>query len=415
VTLITTGLRAGQKRNHSGSLGVFMSFDVSSKSMSKFAKVKQMFRGRELFIHDGAAMRRFHISARAQMQAVGAAALLAVAGTISVGQLAISSFSLTDSASAASAREAEIAAMESKLAALQSDVATVKTAARDHAKRLEARHAALAALLKGDVDDKTMAAMLPAIPYHGGAASSVETAFAAVDQQQAAMAAALTSSTDARYAQKAGLVSSLGLNPAGLGGMGGPYEPVTEVATGAPGKADPQFRALFDSWKRLDRLETSMISIPSQKPVDSVSVNSGFGVRSDPFRGGRAMHAGVDIPGPIGTPIYATADGIVGRTGWIGGYGNMIELEHGKAIQTRYGHLSAINVAPGTRVKRGQLIGLMGSTGRSTGSHLHYEVRLDGRAVNPIPFLRTADYLLAMQKRTDSVALGGPETGTAKR
>ncbi len=379
--------------------------------MSNLAKVKQMFRGRELFIHDGAAMRRLHISARQQMQAVGAAALLAVAGVALLGQLAISSFSLTDSAT----REAQIAAMEVRLASLQSDVVAVKAAARDHAKRLEARHAALAALVKGDANAQTLAAMLPAIPKYDAATNGIETAFAAVDQQQAAMAMLLKRSTDARYAQKAGLVSSLGLNPAGLGGMGGPYEPVTEAATGAPGKADPQFRALFDSWKRLDRLETSMISIPSQKPVDSVSVNSGFGVRSDPFRGGRAMHAGVDIPGPVGTPIYATADGIVGRTGWIGGYGNMIELEHGKAIQTRYGHLSSISVTPGARVKRGQLIGLMGSTGRSTGSHLHYEVRLDGRAVNPIPFLRTADYLLAMQKRTDSVALGGPETGTAKR
>ena len=389
-----------------------MSFDVSSMSMSKFAKLKQMFRGRELFIHDGAAMRRFHISARRQMQAVGAAALLAVAGVASLGQLAISSFALTDGA----AREAQIASLETKLLSLQSDVVAVKTAARDHAKRLEARHAALAALVKGDADAQTLAAMLPALPKYDAAASGIETAFASVDQQQAAMAMLLKRSTDARYAKKAGLVSSLGLNPVGLGGMGGPYEPVTEAAANTvPTKADPQFRALFDSWKRLDRLETSMISIPSQKPVDSVSVNSGFGVRSDPFRGGRAMHSGVDIPGPIGTPIYATADGIVGRTGWIGGYGNMIELEHGKAIQTRYGHLSAINVIPGARIKRGQLIGLMGSTGRSTGSHLHYEVRLDGRAVNPIPFLRTADYLLAMQKRTDGVALGGPETGAGKK
>ena len=145
-----------------------------------------------------------------------------------------------------------------------------------------------------------------------------------------------------------------------------------------------------------------------------LSVNSGFGVRSDPFRGGRAMHSGVDIPGPVGTAIYATADGVVGRTGWVGGYGNLIELEHGKGIQTRYGHLSSISVTPGSRVKRGQLIGLMGSTGRSTGSHLHYEVRIDGRAVNPIPFLRTSDYLLAMQKRVNGVALGGPEDAAQK-
>jgi murein DD-endopeptidase MepM/ murein hydrolase activator NlpD len=125
------------------------------------------------------------------------------------------------------------------------------------------------------------------------------------------------------------------------------------------------------------------------------------------------MHAGVDMPGPIGTPIYATADGLVGRTGWVGGYGNLVELEHGKGIQTRYGHLSSILVAPGTRVKRGQLVGLMGSTGRSTGSHLHYEVRIDGRAVNPIPFLQTSDYLLAMQNRRGT-AVGGPVESAAK-
>ena len=118
-------------------------------------------------------------------------------------------------------------------------------------------------------------------------------------------------------------------------------------------------------------------------------------MRSDPFRGTAAMHAGVDIPGPLGTPIYATADGVVGRAERAGGYGNLVELEHGKGIQTRYGHLSKLLVEPNTRVTRGQLIGLMGSTGRSTGSHLHYEVRIDGRAVNPIPFLTSGDAMLA--------------------
>src|SRR3546814_2326662 len=88
----------------------------------------------------------------------------------------------------------------------------------------------------------------------------------------------------------------------------------------------------------------------------------------------------------------ATADGIVERAGRAGGYGNLVEIDHGKGIETRYGHLSKILVKPNQRVKRGQVVALMGSTGRSTGSHLHYEVRIDGRAVNPIPFLQTADY-----------------------
>ena len=141
----------------------------------------------------------------------------------------------------------------------------------------------------------------------------------------------------------------------------------------------------------------------------------GGGVRSDPFRGRAAMHAGIDLAGPIGTPIYATADGVVSDAGYnSGGYGNLVKLDHGRGIETRYGHMSVILVSRGQRVTRGQMIGRMGSTGRSTGSHLHYEVRIDARAVNPIPFMKSSDYLLAMQRKgigthsMDAVALGGP-------
>ena len=108
----------------------------------------------------------------------------------------------------------------------------------------------------------------------------------------------------------------------------------------------------------------------------------------------------------------ATADATVLRAGFnSGGYGNLIELDHGKGISTRYGHLSRIMVSAGQRITRGQVIGLMGSTGRSTGSHLHYEVRIDGKAVNPIPFMRSADYLVALNAQNDEameeIGLGG--------
>ena len=180
-------------------------------------------------------------------------------------------------------------------------------------------------------------------------------------------------------------------------------------------QTDQQFRSLFQTWKKLDTVEQGAIAIPSVQPVARLSFTSNFGVRSDPFRGTAAMHAGVDIPGPVGTPVYATADGLVDRAERAGGYGNMVELDHGKGIQTRYGHLSKILVAPMTRVKRGQLIALMGSTGRSTGPHLHYEVRIDGHAVNPVPFLQTADYFAAQQTgpahlTPAAVALDGPAT-----
>ena len=186
---------------------------------------------------------------------------------------------------------------------------------------------------------------------------------------------------------------------------GSPSAVVTATTSGtADVVAERQFKSLFNSWKKMDTAGQpgsggATIAIPSVQPVGDLKFTSNFGIRSDPFTGGARMHAGVDIPGPVGTPIYATADGIIAVAERHGGYGNLVEVNHGKGIATRYGHLSRITVAANTRVKRGQQIGLMGSTGRSTGSHLHYEVRMDGKAVNPVPFLTTADYLLAAQDR----------------
>ena len=192
-------------------------------------------------------------------------------------------------------------------------------------------------------------------------------------------------------------------------GVGGPLEPV--------GGSDATFKQLFTSWKKLDNISQGAIAVPSDKPVRTAAFTSGFGVRSDPFRGAAAMHAGIDLAGPSGTPIHATADGVVSTAGYnSGGYGNLVKIDHGRGIETRYGHLSVMAVTPGQRVTRGQVIGRMGSTGRSTGSHLHYEVRIDGRAVNPIPSMKSTDYLLAMQKNGGGtpmdgghVALGGPK------
>lgn len=173
------------------------------------------------------------------------------------------------------------------------------------------------------------------------------------------------------------------------------------------GAQDTEFRALMADWKSLENRETGRVAIPSRKPVDSFKLTSQYGFRADPFAGRRARHKGVDMAGPIGTPIYATADGIVGRAQWVGGYGKYVELNHGGEIQTRYGHLSQILVEPNQRVTKGQIVGLMGSTGRSTGSHLHYEVRIAGNSVNPMPFISSRDYLLAMADGSKA-AQGGP-------
>lgn len=212
----------------------------------------------------------------------------------------------------------------------------------------------------------------------------------------ATSAVLLGCSGQASAAEPTATASANSTTVAAAGAMGGPVIAVESADL----KADQQFRSLFNSWKKLDQLQGGAIAIPSVQPVAKLGFTSNFGIRSDPFRGTAAMHAGVDIPGPVGTPVYATADGMIDRAERSGGYGNMVEIDHGKGIATRYGHLSRILVASGTHVARGQLIALMGSTGRSTGPHLHYEVRIDGHAVNPVPFLTTADYLLAAQDRT---------------
>ncbi|MEO1170240.1 MAG: M23 family metallopeptidase [Pseudomonadota bacterium] len=173
-----------------------------------------------------------------------------------------------------------------------------------------------------------------------------------------------------------------------------------------------EVRALFASWRQDERQRRGVMAIPSLEPVTAgYRMSSNFGMRRHPVLGGRRMHNGLDMAGPVGTPIYATADGIVGRAQWLGSYGKYVEINHGGEIQTRYAHLSRILVESGARVTRGQLIGRMGSTGRSTGSHLHYEVRISGRAVNPVPFMTSGAYLAQMAAADTATETSGTAVG----
>ena len=140
-------------------------------------------------------------------------------------------------------------------------------------------------------------------------------------------------------------------------------------------------------------LDTAVEKLPLAKPVTSPVRSSGYGVRFDPFTGHPAFHAGQDFAGAYMTPIYATAPGVVSFTGVRSGYGNTIEIDHGGGFKTRYAHLQGISVAPGQRVGVAQRIGAMGSTGRSTGVHLHYEVWVNGRVQDPNRFLKAGDYV----------------------
>lgn len=186
-----------------------------------------------------------------------------------------------------------------------------------------------------------------------------------------------------------------------------PLRAAQEARQNSQATGDADFRQLFSSWRQLDKSagfassipapafglvqptpRVSTVSIPSRNPVEGVAFTSGFGMRYHPILHQRRAHKGVDLAAPIGTPVYAPADGVVGKAEWFSSYGLYIQLEHGAEIETRYGHLSRLNVSAGQKVHKGDLIGFVGTTGRSTGPHLHYEVRIDGIAVNPIPYMQ---------------------------
>jgi murein DD-endopeptidase MepM/ murein hydrolase activator NlpD len=184
------------------------------------------------------------------------------------------------------------------------------------------------------------------------------------------------------------------------------------------GSEDDQFRKLFSSWQSYESTGSAAlaassgrsplsaaaraaagiagpVSIPSRTPLAGLTMTSNFGMRVHPIFGGMRAHKGIDLSAPVGTPIYATADGVVGKAAWFGGYGLYVQLEHGNDLETRYGHMSRLNVAEGQTVHKGDILGYVGTTGNSTGPHLHYEVRVDGVAVNPVPYMQSDRVALA--------------------
>jgi murein DD-endopeptidase MepM/ murein hydrolase activator NlpD len=156
-----------------------------------------------------------------------------------------------------------------------------------------------------------------------------------------------------------------------------------------------------DSTRRFASLSdwTCAADAPSLWPVEG-RLTSSFGERVDPFNGEGAFHSGIDISVPYGTPVHAAADGVVTFADLMSGYGNLIELDHGHGLSTRYGHLSGFAIAAGQHVRRGQVIGYVGATGRATSPHLHYEVRVQNVPVNPHKYLRTTTAQLSQQSNT---------------
>ena len=179
----------------------------------------------------------------------------------------------------------------------------------------------------------------------------------------------------------------------GYSGQGGPLMPLSFSTRGEPPTADTlRANRLLNQMDRLNLYRIAAQKAPFATPVKSAfRFTSQFGFRRDPKTGGRRMHKGVDFAASSGTPLYATADGVVTHSGWSSGYGRLVKIQHDFGVETRYAHMSKLRVKVGQRVSRGQLIGDMGASGRVTGVHLHYEVRVGGKAVNPMIFIKAAN------------------------
>jgi murein DD-endopeptidase MepM/ murein hydrolase activator NlpD len=159
-----------------------------------------------------------------------------------------------------------------------------------------------------------------------------------------------------------------------------------------------EFERLASALSRMEFLESSLMTIPSGRPTLAPMQSSSYGYRRDPFNGHAAFHAGIDFPGSHGQPILAAAAGKVSFVGQRSGYGNVVEVSHGNGLMTRYAHLSGFAARVGEQVDRGVMIARMGSTGRSTGDHLHFEVRLNGQPINPRRFLEARKDVLQVQQ-----------------
>jgi murein DD-endopeptidase MepM/ murein hydrolase activator NlpD len=354
------------------------------------ARLRTIFPDREFIMRSQGQVRFIRLTTK--VQALGAAGVIVMlcAWLATMASIAVAQWSNTRERNALIEREAEVATAQSRVAAYRKDIDAV---AHDLARRQDFIQRMVEAHL-GDLPEDTEADAETGTPVEKISAAFPEArALARLEADQLAFVDRLTRYADRRASRASDSIRRLGLNPGAIlasarsGAEGGP---LLRLATGRDGSLDPRFRRLGTSLARMDALVSGLASVPQVQPAHVAYVSSSYGYRADPFNGGAAFHAGLDFPGPMGSPIYAAANGTVTFVGQKQGYGNCIEISHGNGLMTRYAHLSGFGARVGQKVDAGARIAAMGSTGRSTGPHLHFEVRINDRAVNPRPFLDAA-------------------------
>lgn len=359
------------------------------------------FPDREFFMRSQGQVRFIKISSRLQIAAAVLTAVLLLVWVVTMAAMAISQYVASRDRLVLLNREAQVASAESRVGAYRQDLDTV---ASDLARRQSDMERLVEAYVGPLPDDErsgetvsdssseaqqTIRKVSALIPEAAG--------LARVEARQLAFVERLTRMADRRAAASAKAIRAVGLNPeamlASLEDRSAQGGPLIAFAGGTGGKLDPRFERLGLSLARMSTLERGLAGIPRYLPASLEFISSGFGYRSDPFTGGAAMHSGLDFKGPYGAPIYAAAKGVISFAGAKQGYGHTIEIDHGNGLLTRYAHMSAYRARVGQTVSPGDVVGAIGSSGRSTGPHLHFEVRINDRAVNPRPFLEARSHV----------------------
>ncbi len=357
------------------------------------------FVDREFFMRANGQVRFIKISAILQRRVASIAAVIVGVWLVITLGMAVNQFSVSFERMKLSEQQAKVQSAEERVASYRNSI-------DDVTKDLERRQTMLESLNEQYLDpatasdltttetqeDKTVKKISSLVPEAAGLAQ--------IEARQIRFAEKLTKVAEVRTRKAEAAIRQFGLNPENLArqadtAQGGPFIPFF----GSPKKdvRDPRFARLAVSLNKMDAMERALAAIPTSMPAAVMLMSSGFGYRHDPFTGAGAMHSGLDFKGPTGTAILAAAEGKVTSAGVQSGYGNCIEITHANGLVTRYAHLSGFDVALGQQVKRGVQIARMGSTGRSTGSHLHFEVRLNGQAINPRKFLEANPDVLEIQ------------------
>ena len=365
-------------------------------------RLRSWFPDREFFMRSEGQVRFIKVSSRTQLIAAGAVTALLLIWALTIAAMALSSYLSNRDRLSLLEREAKVATSESRLNAYGQDIGKVADDLKRRQTFMEKTSQAVFGDLPKDaqtgenVSDSTSEAAQTVKKVSLAIPQAAE--LAEIEARQLALIEGLTRLADRRSVIAQAKLARLGLNPqaalASLNDKTAQGGPLLTLATSADGSIDPRFQRFGLSLARMDALERSVARLPQVLPASLEYISSGFGFRIDPFTGAGAFHPGLDFRGPIGAPIFAAARGTVSFVGQRSGYGNCVEIDHGNGLVTRYAHMSGFRTVLGKAVQPGEVIGLIGSTGRSTGPHLHFEVRINDRPVNPRPFLEAVPHVL---------------------